>query len=218
MNRGGEREQNDEKKKGKKRMKDVIKIAAIQAAINYILHENHAEWYLFPVTTACGSGAHGAIRGLSVAKVHKSALLAALVNEDGTDGKALTNGFFRISDSVLKVSKLSETAFRKAFGNRFSILPLAADDRAKGYHTYADIPEDPAPCQGKRARSFEKIACRAAGAKWCGALNRIQIDGYEKFIDPETGSEVKIRFEAKGIGGRLTYYCPSEVDGDVNPH
>ena len=190
-------------------MKDIIRLAAIETAINYIQHESHAEWYLLPITQQVGAGAHGAVHTLCIAKIHKTDLLDVVQT-----GKGLDTKFFRVADNVLKVNKLSMTAFTKTFGNRFTIIPLATSDRNAGYRTYGDLPEDPSNCAGKRARTFEKVACRAVNARWCGSLNRVQIDGYIKFFD-ETGEEVKVRYEAKGLGGRITHYSPSAIDKDA---
>lgn len=181
----------------------IIETAALLTAIQYVAAPEHADHYLFPVTIARGSGRHGSVRQLQIAKVSREALLDRLQS-----GKALETGWLKIHENVLKVAKISESALRKTFGSQVSFQPLP-----DSFGTYSDLPLDPTPCAGPRARTFEKLACRAVHAIWCGALNRVQIDGTVRFID-ENGEIVKVRYEVKGLMGRLTAFVPSAVDKD----
>ena len=182
---------------------EIIKTAALLTAIQYVTTPEHADWYLFPVTVARGSGRHGSVRQLQIAKVSREALLDRLQS-----GKALETGWLKIHENVLKVAKISESAVRKTFGSQVSFQPL---DQL--FSTYNDLPLDPTPCAGPRARTFEKLACKTVHAIWCGALNRVQIDGVVRFVD-ESGEIVKVRYEVKGLMGRLTAFVPSAVDKD----
>lgn len=182
----------------------IIKAAAKATCINYLTDPRHAERYWFAMTTADGAGAHGATRKLVLACVSRQTLIEVVDND-----RALETGFLVISDNVMKVRKVSETAFRKTFGNRITVHHLA-----EKFRTYSDIPLDPSPCAGPRARTFEKMVCKAIGAKWVGGLNRVQIDGVTIVTDVD-GNPVKIHDEVKGLGGRITAYCPSEVDRDA---
>lgn len=182
---------------------EIIKTAALLSAIAYVSDPAHAEWYLFPVTTSCGAGSHGSKRRLQIAKVSRNVLLDRLTTE-----KALETGWLQIHDNVLKVAKISESAVRKTFGSQVTFQSIP-----DFYGTYSDLPLDPSPCAGPRARTFEKIACRVFNAIWCGGLNRVQIDGVVRFVD-ETGEIVKVRYEVKGLKGRLTAFVPSAVDPD----
>lgn len=182
---------------------EIIKAAAILTAIQYVSAPEHAEWYLFPVTTARGAGNHGSTRELQIAKVSREALLDRLQS-----GKALETGWLKIHENVLKVAKISESALRKTFGSQVSFHRLP-----EFFSTYSQLPLDPSPCAGPRARTFEKLACKVFNAIWCGALNRVQIDGVVRFID-ESGEIVKVRYEVKGFMGRLTAFVPSTVDKD----
>lgn len=182
---------------------EIIKTAALLTAIEYVNSPAHADWYLFPVTVAHGSGKHGSKRELQIAKVARETLLDRLQTE-----KALETGWLKIHENVLKVAKISETALRKTFGSQVSFHPLS-----EFFSTYSDLPLDPTPCAGPRARTFEKLACKVFNAIWCGALNRVQIDGVVRFVD-ESGEIVKVRYEVKGLMGRLTAFVPSAVDKD----
>ena len=182
---------------------EIIKTAAILAAIQYVESPEHADWYLFPVTVAHGSGKHGSKRELQIAKVSRETLLDRLQS-----GKALETGWLKIHENVAKVAKISETALRKTFGSQVSFQPLD-----QFFSTYNDLPLDPTPCAGPRARTFEKLACKIYHAIWCGALNRVQIDGVVRFID-EAGNVVKVRYEVKGLMGRLVAFVPSAIDKD----
>jgi len=182
---------------------EIIKTAALLTAIEYVNSPAHADWYLFPVTVAHGAGNHGSKRQLQIAKVSRETLLDRLQS-----GKALETGWLKIHENVLKVAKISESAVRKTFGSQVSFQPLP-----EFFGTYTDLPMDPTPCAGPRARTFEKLACKAFHAIWCGALNRVQIDGVVRFVD-ESGEIVKVRYEVKGLMGRLTAFVPSAVDKD----
>ena len=182
---------------------NVVIAAALLTALEYVSSPAHADWYLFPVTVAHGAGNHGSKRQLQIAKVSREALLDRLQS-----GKALETGWLKVHENVLKVAKISESALRKTFGSQVSFQPMS-----EFFGTYADLPLDPAPCAGPRARTFEKLACKAFGAIWCGALNRVQIDGVVRFTD-ESGEIVKVRYEVKGLMGRLTAFVPSAVDKD----
>lgn len=182
---------------------EIIKTAAILAAIEYVSAPEHADWYLFPVTVAHGSGKHGSKRELQIAKVAREALLDRLQTR-----KALETGWLKIHENVLKVAKISESAVRKTFGSQVSFQPLS-----EFFSTYSDLPLDPSPCAGPRARTFEKFACKTFHAIWCGALNRVQIDGVVRFVD-EAGNIIKVRYEVKGLMGRLVAFVPSAVDKD----
>lgn len=186
-----------------KTVSEIIRAAAILTAIQYVAAPEHADWYLFPVTVAHGAGNHGVKRQLQIAKVSRETLLDRLQS-----GKALETGWLTIHENVLKVAKISESAVRKTFGSQVSFQPLPGT-----FSTYNDLPLDPTPCAGPRARTFEKLACKAFRAIWCGALHRVQIDGVVRFVD-ESGQVVKVRYEVKGFKGRLTAFVPSAVDKD----
>lgn len=187
-----------------KKYDPTIAAAAKLTALNYLNDPRHAERYWFAMTTADGAGVHGATRKLVLACVTRQTMIEVVSND-----RALETGFLVISDNVLKVRKISETAFRKTFGNRITIRQLE-----QKFRTYSDLPLDPSPCAGPRARTFEKVVCKTIGAKWVGGLNRVQVDGVTIITDAD-GNEVKIRDEVKGLGGRITAYCPSEIDRDV---
>lgn len=182
---------------------EIIKTAALLTAIDYVASPAHADWYLFPVTRSASAGAHGSARRLWIAKVSREDLLDVLRTE-----KALETGWLKIRDNVLKVNKISESALRKTFGSRVMFQLLT-----EYYKTYSDLPHDPSPCAGPRARTFEKLACKSVGAKWCGSLRNVQVDGTIKYID-EDGNIYKVRYEVKGLGGRITAFVPSAVDND----
>ena len=182
----------------------IVKAAAKATALNYLHDPRHAERYWFAMTTAVGAGVHGATRKLVIACVSRQTLIEVIEND-----RALETGFLVISDNVLKVRKVSETAFRTTFGSRIMIRQLE-----QKFRTYSDLPLDPSPCAGPRARTFEKVVCKTIGAKWVGGLNRVQVDGVTIVTDAD-GNEVKIRDEVKGLGGRITAYCPSEIDRDA---
>lgn len=181
----------------------AIKAAALLAAIQYVAAPEHADWYLFPVTVAHGAGTHGSKRELQIAKVARETLLDRLQTE-----KALQTGWLKIHENVLKVAKISETALRKTFGSQVTFHPLD-----QFFSTYNDLPLDQTPCAGPRARTFEKLACKVFHAIWCGALNRVQVDGVVRFVD-EAGNVVKVRYEVKGLMGRLVAFVPSAIDKD----
>lgn len=185
-------------------MNEIVKAAAVMTALEYLNNPSHGDWYYFPCTIAYSAGVHGAKRRLMIAKVDRHSVIDAIKT-----GKAIDSGWLKISDNVLKVRKLSETALRKALGDRFVKIPLR-----ESFSTYSDLPYDPTPCAGPRARTFEKVVCKAINAKWTGALRNVQIDGVEKFID-DAGNVVKITHEVKGLGGRITAYCPSAIDRDI---
>ena len=182
---------------------EIIRTAAILAAIEYVSAPEHGDWYLFPVTVAHGAGEHGSTRELQIAKVSRETLLDRLQS-----GKALETGWLKIRDNVAKVAKISESALRTTFGSQVTFQPLT-----EFYHTYSDLPEDPSPCAGPRARTFEKLACKAFHAIWCGGLSRVQIDGVVRFVD-ENGEIVKVKYEVKGLNGRLVAFVPSSIDKD----
>lgn len=186
-----------------KNCSETIAAAAVLAAVQYISTPEHAEYYLFPVTIAHGAGVHGSQRQLQIAKVSREVLLDRVQTR-----KALQTGWLKISDNVLKVAKISESALRKTFGSSVTFHPMT-----EFFSTYSDLPLDPAPCAGPRARTFEKLACKIFHAIWCGALNRVQIDGVVRFVD-QLGQIVKVRYEVKGLGGRLTAFVPSAIDKD----
>lgn len=187
-----------------KKYDPTIAAAAKLTALNYLNDPHHAERYWFAMTTADGAGVHGATRKLVLACVTRQTMIEVVSND-----RALETGFLVISDNVLKVRKISETAFRKTFGNRITVRQLE-----QKFRTYSDLPLDSSPCAGPRARTFEKVVCKTIGAKWVGGLNRVQVDGVTIITDTD-GNEVKIRDEVKGLGGRITAYCPSEIDRDM---
>lgn len=181
----------------------LILEAAKLAALTYLRSANHGDKYLFPVTLARGDGKKNS-KVLALAVISREHLIADIESD-----KAINSGYLQVKDGVLKVAKVSETALRKAFGSHVSFIRPGWDE-----HTYSDLPFDPSPCAGPRARTFEKRAAKAVGARWCGALHNVQVDGVIKFYD-EDGNEVKVRYEVKGLGGRLTAFVPSEVDPDI---
>lgn len=186
-----------------KKYNPIVLEAAKLSAIEYITMPNHGDKYVFACTVARNDGTKNS-RQLALAIVEREGLLEVIENN-----RAIDSGFFQIRDGVLKVAKVSETAVRKAFGNRATIVRPDWDE-----HTYSDLPLDPSPCAGPRARTFEKRVAEFLGAIWVGALRNVQVDGVLKYID-ENGNEVKIRFEVKGLGGRLTAFVPSAIDPDI---
>jgi len=182
----------------------IVKQAAKLTALAYLNDPHHGDRYWFAMTTADGAGTHGATRKLVLACVTREVMIDVVSSD-----RILETGFCQIIDNVLKVRKVSETAFRKTFGSRFTTRQTE-----QKFRTYADLPLDPSPCAGPRARTFEKMVCKTIGAKWTGGLNRVQIDGVTIITDAD-GNKVKIRDEVKGLGGRITAYCPSEVDRDA---
>jgi len=182
----------------------TIIAAAKLTALTYLTDPRHGDRYWFAMTTADGAGVHGATRKLVLACVDRQTMIDVV-----TDDRILETGFCQIIDNVYKVRKVSETAFRKTFGNRITVRQLE-----QKFRTYSDLPLDPSPCAGPRARTFEKVVCKTIGAKWVGGLNRVQVDGVTIITDAD-GNEVKIKDEMKGVGGRITAFLPSEVDRDM---
>lgn len=88
----------------------------------------------------------------------------------------------------------------------------------EGYNTYKELPLDPSECQGKRARTFEKV-CRAAiqhqmnedeqeaAAYWIGALLNSRAD----IVVVVKGGR-KLIVEIKGVKGRDVAFVPSSED------
>lgn len=185
-----------------KHVDPIVLQAAVKAAEAYITDPRHAEHYLFPITIARHDGLKNS-KGLALAQVDRADLLDAI-----TSGRAIDTGYLQVKDGHLKVSKVSEQAIRKAFGSRAHIIRTQWAE-----HTYTDLPFDPSPCAGPRARTFEKRAAATVGAIWCGALHNVQVDGVVKTYDAD-GNEVKVRYECKGLGGRITAFVPSEFDKD----
>lgn len=182
---------------------EIVKSAAKLTALSYLTNPKHGDRYWFAMTVSNGTGIHGATRKLVLACVDRQTMIEVVTND-----RILETGFCQISDNVYKVKKVSETAFRKTFGSKFAIRHIA-----QHFPTYSALPLDPSPCAGPRARTFEKLVCKTIGAKWVGGLNRVQFDGVTVVVDTD-GNEVKVYDEVKGLGGRITDYCPSELDKD----
>lgn len=182
----------------------TVKAAAKATCLKYLSNPHHGDRYWFAMTTADGAGVHGATRKLVLACVSRQTMID-VVNDD----RILETGFCQIIDNVYKVRKVSETAFRKTFGNRVEIRQLE-----QKFRTYSDLPLDPSPCAGPRARTFEKVVCKTIGAKWVGGLNRVQIDGVSFAADAD-GNLVKIKDEMKGVGARITEFLASQFDRDM---
>ena len=183
--------------------KSLIVAAAIETALSYVLDPAHGDKYVFPITLPNGAGEHGATKRLALAIVDREVLADRIRSR-----KALETKFLKVEDNVLKVNSLTEQTIRFTFGTHFVTQELG-----EFYSTYVDLPLDPSECAGKRARTFEKKACKALNAIWTGGLSKVQIDGVVKVLDAD-GNEVKVKYEVKGLKGRITAFDPSELDAD----
>ena len=166
-------------------MENTIKAAALFAAIKYVTDPRHGDTYAFPMVVSK--------QGLSLYVISRDQLLNALTTE-----RALELGHLKIEGNVCKVRSHSLMTLRQTYGAPKAIIKL------DGYKDYKSLPLDPSECAGRRARTFEKLACKALGYKWVGGLNNVQIDG----IGPHD------RLEVKGMRGRIDAYMPSRVDKD----
>lgn len=176
---------------------DDVEKVALARSIAYVMHEGHGELYAFAISNPF-RGAHSAHR-LEIWTVTREELLERLVN-----GRALVKGgFFHVQGATVKVRAVTPAAFAATFGNVKNTCPKYPVD---GYKTYADLPLDPSNCAGKRARTFEKTACKALGYKWVGGLSNVQVDG--------VSLSSKERLEVKGLHGRIEAFMPSQVDKD----
>lgn len=187
-------------------MENIIKTAAVMTALEYL--GGHAEWYWLPICVRVKpkGGQGGTYTKLSTMRIHKQEMIRMV--EAMREGGPLD-----IRDNVVKVVRDSETAWTKVNGVlnggwQSHIRPLDGDESC-----YNQLPKDPSECAGPRARTFEKRVCSTNGFHWMGGLNRVQVDGCEKYVD-ENGVEVKVFHEVKGKNGRITAFVPSEVDKD----
>lgn len=166
-------------------MNDIIKAAAILTALKYVTDPRHGDVYAFPMVVSK--------QGLSLYVISREQLANAIES-----GKALEAGHLKIEGNVLKVRSHSLLALRQSYGAPKAIVKL------EGFTDYKSLPLDPSECAGRRARTFEKLACKVLGYKWVGGLNRVQIDGVG----------AKDRLEVKGMRGRIDAYMPSTMDKD----
>ncbi len=166
-------------------MENIIRQAALFTALKYVNDPRHGDVYAFPMVVSK--------QGLSLYVISREQLASALETE-----KALDNGHLKIEGNVLKVRSHSLMTLRQTYGAPKAIIKL------DGYKDYKSLPLDPSECAGRRARTFEKLACKALGYKWVGGLNNVQIDGVG----------ASDRLEVKGMRGRIDAYMPSTMDKD----
>lgn len=189
---------------------ELIKAAAKATALEYVLDPRHGDFYWLPtsvqVPRPAGAKAGGRYTTLATVCLTRQ-MMATLIKSD----KWETSGVLHISENVLKVGKTSPTAWAKALGPgwRMFVRPLDGDETC-----YKELPKDPSPCAGPRARTFEKRVCKTNGFRWTGSLRNVQIDGVDVWVDENNNVVKKIYHEVKGEEGRITAFCASAVDKD----
>ena len=135
----------------------------IDAAIEYITSERHAERYCFAAIQRGGRGRAGSVRVLVYSR---EAVLSAVqrfaVKPADVPALAIHNG-------GVALMRCEYAAMRRTFGAPIDELPTSLTRRE-------DLKPDMGCVNAPYARAWEKVCAEAAGGKWCGALRNVQID------------------------------------------
>ena len=135
----------------------------IDAAIDYIADERHAERYCVAAIQRGGKGRPGAVR---IMVYERTAVLAAVQRFAQNPMSVPALG---VHNGAVAVLRCEYAAIRRTFGAPVDELPTELTRRE-------DLRPDYGCPNAPYARAWEKVCAAAAGGHWCGALHNVQID------------------------------------------